>query len=101
MDAYNIVIASRAQSDLSECVSFILNVSREAAIELANAIYSSIESLSTFPERNPTFDMPKPFPFIVKKHIVEKRYIVLYTIENNKAVVYRILDSRRNFDHLI
>ena len=101
MDTYNIIITSKAQSDLSECVSFVLNASKEAAIDLVRTLYSTIESLSSFPERNPIFDMPKPFPFIVRKHIAEKRYIVLYAIENNQVVIYRILDSRRKFDSLI
>ena len=101
METFNVVITSKAQSDLSECVSFVLAVSKEAAISLANSIFVSIESLSFLPERNPIFNMPKPFPFIVRKHIVDKRYIVLYTIENNQVVVYRIIDSRRQFNYLV
>lgn len=101
MDSYSIVITSKAQSDLSECVSFVLNISKEAAISLAKSTYNSVESLSAFPERNPVFDMPKPFPFVVRKHIVDKRYAVLYTIENSQVVVYRIIDSRRQFNYLV
>ena len=101
MENYNIIITSKAQSDLSECISFALNASKEAAIKLANNIYESIESLSVFPERNPIFNMPKPFPFTIRKNIVDKRYIVLYAIENNQVVVYRIIDSRRQFNYLV
>ena len=101
MDNYKIIITSKAQSDLSSCVSFVLNVSKEAAINLTNDIYSSLESLSMFPERNPIFEMPKPFTYTIRKQVVNKRYIVLYSIEKNTVVVYRIIDSRREFDHLI
>lgn len=101
MKQFEIIIASKAQTDIAECVSFVLNVSKEAAINLMNNIYDSIETLKTFPERNPTFEMPKPFPFIIRKQIVDKRYVILYSIEGDNVFVYRIIDSRRNFDYLV
>lgn len=101
MESFIVIISSRAQSDLSECVGFVLNVSKESALKLANDIYSSIESLSSLPERNPVFEMPKPFPFIIRKLVINKRYVALYSIEANNVVIYRIIDSRRKFDYLI
>lgn len=81
--------------------NFVLNVSKEAARTLANDIYSSIESLKKLPERNAIFEMPKSFSFILRKLVINKRYLALYSVEENKVVVYRILDSRRKFEHLI
>lgn len=101
MRAYKIVITSKGQSDLAECVSFVLRVSKEAALSLANDLYSSIQSLETFPERNAIFEMPKSFPFTIRKLIVNRRYMALYSVETDKVIVYRILDSRRKFDHLL
>ena len=101
MEQFNIVITSKAQSDLSECVNFVLKVSKEAAINLTNEIYDCLESLNTFPERNPIFEMPKSFPFIIRKQVINKRYVALYSIEDNNIVIYRILDTRRKFDYLI
>ena len=101
MDQYKVIISSKAQSDLAACVSFVLNVSKEAAINLANDIYTAIEALKILPERNPIFVMPKAFPFTIRKQIINKRYIVLYSVEENSVVIYRILDSRREFDYLI
>lgn len=102
MEKFNVIISSKAQLDLAESVGFVLNVSKEAAIKLANDVYSAIDSLSNFPERNPVFEMPKSFPFVVRKLFINKRYVVLYGIEtNNIIVVYRILDSRRQFDYLL
>jgi len=101
MDTLKIIITSKAQSDLSACVGFVLNVSKESAYTLANDIFFSIESLKTFPERNPIFEMPTSFPFTIRKFVINKRYIVLYAIEDNAVVIYRILDSRRKFDYLL
>ena len=101
MEKFNIIISSKAQSDLAECIGFVLNVSKDVTIKLANDTFSAINTLSTFPERNPIFEMPKSFPFIVRKLIINKRYIVLYTLENSNVIVYRVIDSRRQFDYLI
>ena len=55
MASFKVVISSIAQSDLAECVGFVLNVSKESAYNLANDIYSSLESLKDFPEKYPIF----------------------------------------------
>lgn len=101
MQVYNIYISSKAQTDLAECIGFVLNVSEEAATKLAKEFEDSLGSLRTYPERNPIFEMPKSFPLDMRKHIVNNCYIILYSIENSNVVVLRILDSRRNFDYLL
>jgi len=101
MGSFEILITSRAQSDLAECVGFVLKVSKEAGRKLAKDIYSSIESLRTFPERNVVFPMPKSFPNAVRKLVINKRYLVLYAVTAQRVIVYRILDARRKFDNLI
>lgn len=101
MNKFVVIISSKAQSDLSDCIGFVLNVSKDAAHSLMNDIYSSIESLNVFPERNPIFEMPKSFPYQIRKQIINGRYVALYSIEGDKVVVYRIIDTRRKFDYLI
>ena len=101
MDEYKIIITSKAHSDIAECVGFVHKVSKESALQLTKDIYSSLSTLSLFPERNPLFEGPKSFPFILRKQIINNRYIALYTIEDQNVVIYRVLDSRRKFAHLI
>ena len=101
MSDYKVVISLKAQSDLTQCISFVLKVSKEAAIELRDDIFSALESLNPFPEKNPIFEMPKNSPITIRKQIVNKRYIILYSIEKDKIVVYRILDARRGFDQVL
>ena len=101
METFKIIFTSKAQSDLAECISFVLKVSKEAAYALANDIYSSVQTLEMFPERNAIFEMPKSFPFTVRKLVINKRYLALYTIENDTVIIYRFIDSRRKFDYLI
>ena len=98
MNEYSVIISNKAHSDIAECVG---RASKEAAIKLTNDIYTSLASLDLFPERNPIFNAPKSFPYTIRKQIINDRYIALYTIENQKIVIYRILDSRRKFGHLL
>jgi plasmid stabilization system protein ParE len=101
MKTFNVFVSSKAQEDLADCIGFVLNVSKEAAMSLAQNFEDSISSLRTYPERNPIFEMPKSFPLVIRKQIVNNRYIILYAIESPNVIVYRIIDSRRNFDRLL
>ena len=49
MEQFEVVVSSKAQQDLSECISFVLNVSVDAAKQLVDDVYTSIGSLNTFP----------------------------------------------------
>ena len=100
MDRYKIIISSKAHQDILNIVSFVLNVSEEAALELTDDIYSSIETLSRLPERNPLFEMPN-IAIKTRKLILNKRYIVIYVIDEDKVIIYRVLDSRRSFYNLL
>ena len=101
MILYSVSWSTKALSDLAECVQFLLNVSKESAINLRNEVFSAANALESFPEKNPIFDMPKAFPFVLRKQIVSKRYILLYTIEKDKIIIYRMLDCRRQYSSLL
>ena len=101
MTLYSVKLSSRALSDLSDCVLFVMNVSVEAAKKLRDDLFSTALILESFPEMNPVFEMPKTFPLTIRKCVVEKRYIILYSIENTDVVIQRVLDSRRNFNYLV
>lgn len=93
--------SEKAVGDLGEHVAFQRRVSVEAASGLAAKILSAGESLTTFPERFQEFEMPSGFPVVVRKCVVDKRYILLYGIENERVIIYRVLDARRKFDGLL
>lgn len=92
---------SKAVSDLGACVSFVRRVSLEAAKKLSSDLLSAANSLSSFPERFPEFSMPKSFPFVVRKFVVNGRYILLFAVEENEVVIYRVLDARKSFTSLL
>ena len=101
MDKYNIVWRPEAQIDLIAHVTFLTNVSMQAAHELRKAFYDEVNSLITFPERNPLFEMPDAFPFTTRKKVVKGRYLIIYAIDKDCVKIYRVLDARKQFEHLI
>lgn len=101
MAVLKIVLTSNAYADWQNCVSFVLNVSKEAAIKLDDEIKAAIDNLNNYPEKNPIFEMNRAFPFVVRKSIVNRRYIILFSINEQEILVYRILDARRKFEALI
>ena len=100
MTEYKIIISPKAQEDILSCIGFVKNVSLDAAHQLFEDIYSFIESLSTFPERNSIFEMPQGTNREIRKGIVNKRYIVVYEVEK-QIVIHRIIDSRKGFEQLL
>ena len=98
---YRVEWSSKALSDLGEHVSFQAKVSKEAALGVSSKILFSGNALSSFPERFPEFPMPRNFPVVIRKCVVDSRYIILYGITNDVVMIYRVLDARRKFDGLL
>jgi len=98
---YPVKWSNKAVADLSDHISFLMNVSEGAAFETSGKIIASGESLSQFPERCAIFEMPRNFPITIRKCIVDSRYILLYGINDGNVMIYRVLDSRRKFDGLL
>lgn len=96
-NTYVVYISQRAFTSLIECVSFVKRLSPESAENLYREIMASIQSLSTFPKRNPEVDGLKIQNNPTRKMIIDGgRYIILYRIDGNQVIVYDVLDSRRD-----
>ena len=101
MIKYNIVWRPEAQLDLIAHITFMSNVSFDVALELRRVFFEEVSSLTSFPERNPLFEMPDGFPFNTRKKVVNKRYLIIYAVDNDNVKIYRILDARKQFEYLI
>ena len=94
---YTIVITQRAFVDVTECVSFVKNVSSEAAKQLHSEIISAINSLLTFPNKYPEINGLKIRGSKVRKMSIHQgRYVVLYKVEENTITIYDVLDVRKD-----
>jgi len=101
MEKYNILWRPEAIQDVDEHFVFLSKVSKEAALQLNEYLFDAAKSLKDFPERNPLFDMAESFPNKARKMIVNKRYLLIYVVENATVEIYRVLDSRKQFEYLI
>ena len=101
MKKYTVVWLPEAAQDLYEHVIFLSKVSIDAAFELREAIYNESQSLANFPDRNPLFEMTDNFPYKARRAVVSKRYLIIYVVDGDIVKVYRILDVRKHFEHLI
>ena len=101
MEEFEIVWLVNAINDVSEHISFLMKVNIDSALELRNHIKEAVDGFKNFPERHPLFDMPKSFPVEVRKTVIEKRYLLIYTIEAGQVIIYRVLDTRKGFEYII
>ena len=100
MEVRDIIITSRAQTDRSTCITFVLNISKDAS-KVAKEIFKRIESLKQFPERFPAFNMPNYASYAYRKMVINKRYIAIYSLEEDTIVIHRVLDGRRGYSSLV
>ena len=98
---YKVVVSEKAKRMLGLHIRFIAQVNSNSAKTHKKKIITALHSLAHFPQRFPFFDeiyVPKNK---YHKMYVEKRYIVLYQIQDNIVYVDYILDCRKDYSWLI
>ena len=98
---YKVIVSDKAKRMLEMHIRFLAQISKEAAKSQTKKITSALHSLSRFPQRFPFFDeiyIPKNK---YHKMFVEKRYLILYQIQDNTVYVDYILDCRKDYGWLI
>lgn len=97
MKSYNIYILKSFYSDLNEIFNNLHSFfGTKYAYKIIKTIVSSINSLKTFPNSNPIFSYIDGY--IVRKKIVNKRYIIIYIVIQNSIYIYNVFDGRRNIN---
>lgn len=98
---YKVVVSDKAKRMLGMHIRFIAQVNGNSAKTQKEKIMNALRSLSRFPQRFPFFDeiyIPKNK---YHKMYVEKRYIILYQIQDDTVYVDYILDCRKDYSWLI
>lgn len=91
---YKILFLDYAYSDIDTIYSFCSNISSNYADKVIKQIYSAIQSLKYFPFINPLYTVFKNKTF--RKCIVDKRYLIVFSVIRQTIVVFRVIDGRRN-----
>ena len=93
---YSVIIDPAAFSQILDCVSFLKNVSFEAAELLFKDIMNSIYSLENMPLRNPIATETMVLDEEERRMLIGNgRYYALYCIEGNNIYVEYFGDSRK------
>jgi len=97
MIEYEVIITQRAYTSIVECTSFVRSVSQSASITLYDEIMSSIRSLTSFPSRYPEIQNLEYRGGKIRRMLIHNgRYCILYKIDDQKVIIYNILDCRKD-----
>lgn len=96
MSNYEVIMSRQALITLKRNIKFLRKFSIPYSKKIESRIDSSIKKLKTFPNIHPIFK--KTNKNVYRKIIVEKRYLVVYTVKQQKVLVYYILDGRQAYD---
>lgn len=95
MTKYKVVILDSAFEDLESIHFFCKNTYNEQySSKVIKFLIKEILSLDIFPLLNPVYYISNHF--ILRKKIVYKRYLIIFTVINDTVFIYNIIDGRRN-----
>lgn len=98
---YKVIISDRAMRMLGTHIHFMAQVNREAAINKKKEIMKALRSLSKMPQRFPFFEEEYIPANKYHKMFIEKWYLVLYQIQDDRVYVEYILDCRKDYSWLV
>ncbi len=98
---YHVIISERAGEMLVQHVRFLAQVSTQAADKLRRDVIEAAKSLQEFPERGSWLTDPLLTANKYRKLFVDKRYLLIYQIKNDKVYIDYILDCHQDYGWLI
>ena len=98
---YKVITSQTAYFQISECISFLDNVSPDAALRLYNEIMNSLRSLEEMPDRCPVVEEFKtPLGDIHRMVIANGKFIILYRIDDDTVYVNYVVDTRKDIKNI-
>lgn len=98
---YNVIISGEALQMLLSHARFLARVSEPAALRLVETFEKKARSLESWPERNPRLVDPAIPAGKYRKLLMEKRYLLVYQIKENRVYVDAVLDTRQDYGWLL
>ena len=98
---YQVIIAERAGEMLVQHTRFLAQVTPQAADKLRMDIIEAAKSLQDFPERGAWLVNPALPANAYRKLIVDKRYLLIYKIKDDKVYIDYMVDCRQEYAWLI
>jgi plasmid stabilization system protein ParE len=98
---FAVIVSGRAAQMMTEHAAFLARVSKQAAQRLTDSFTEAADSLSFMPYRCPWFIadfIPRnTYRFL----IFEKRYLMLYQVQDQNVYIDFILDCRQDYGWLL
>jgi plasmid stabilization system protein ParE len=98
---YAVVVSEGAAQMLVSHVRFLAQVSEKAALRLIDAFQEQVKSLEQFPERNSMLIDPSLPTEKYRKHLLEKRYLLIYQIKESTVYVDAVVDTHQDYGWLL
>lgn len=96
MKSYKVELSLEANRDLDAIFDYILLHNSQAAYEMLNKIFSSLEQLSHFPELGAEVRRLELSTYQFRMLVI-KPYLAFYRIFDNKVYVYRVLHASQDY----
>ena len=97
-EEYQVIIDPAANDRMYEHFEFLARVNVAAANRLLDGFLSDIESLESLPYRNPVYNRPYLPPDKYRSMISNKRYRIVYQVDDCYVYVDDIQDIRQADD---
>jgi addiction module RelE/StbE family toxin len=93
-------VLRRAQADLEEIHRYVARDRPDAAVRLIDRLLNRIEGLARFPDQGsvPRDDRLRALGF---RALVEGEYLIFYKLVRTQVRIYRMLQGRRKYEHMI
>jgi plasmid stabilization system protein ParE len=98
---YQVIVSDRAKRMLGTHVRFMARVNKAAANAKRKELVQAMRSLEHMPQRFPFFEEAGIPSNKYHKMFVEKWYLILYQIKDDKVYVDYILDCRKDYNWLV
>ncbi len=98
---YQVVTLSKAAEMLKVHIAFLARVSANAAERLRKGYIDAARSLQFMPRRCPWLSVEFVPAMTYRTLSLDKRYLILFTIEETTVYIHYILDCRQDYRWLL
>ena len=95
---YHVYVDPAANDRMAEHMEFLARVSEEAANRLLDDLMAGVRSLKKLPFRNPVYNRPYLPIDKYRGLLIDKRYRMIYQVDDNCVFVDDIQDLRQDND---
>ena len=98
---YKVVVSEKAAEMLLQHLRFVAVVGRQAAEKFRKEVMQATMNLQSMPLRNPWLEHEALPIQKYRKHLTNKRYLLIYQVKDTTVYVEYVLDCRQDYRWLL